>query len=259
MYKTKSKTALILFIPVLLFVLLCTFTVLSKRVPQNPPGTTGNTAGNLNNGGLFCEDDGIVYFSNAYDNGSLYSMKPDETDFKKLSDATVSSINAAGNYLYYYQADSAAADSFASIFRINGVYRIKKNGKDAVCLKRIPSPSLSLCDNTIFYQANAVKAGTTLCRIDIDKKNPAEVADYLVNPACIHNGLIYFGGTGKDHSLYTLNPSDNSTSLVFQGDVYNPIVQDDYVYYMDISSDYRLCRYSFSQQTIPRTDLIFIT
>ena len=28
---------------------------LSQRVVMNPPGTVGNTAGNLNNDGLFCE------------------------------------------------------------------------------------------------------------------------------------------------------------------------------------------------------------
>ena len=246
----KTKNFLILFIPFFFIILACVFSLLSQRVSKNPPGTVGNTAGNLNNGGLFCEDEDIVYFSNPYDNGSLYSMKPDETDFKKLSDATVSSLNAAGNYLYYYQDYSAASDSFSSIFRINGVYRSKKNGKSAVCLKRIPSPSLALCDNTIFYQANASGKGTALWRIDIDKKNPAEVADYLINPSCIADGQIYFGGTQKDHSLYTLDPRDNSITSIYHGNVYNPIVHGGYVYYMDISSDYRLCRYSFSEDTV---------
>lgn len=246
----QIKNALVLLIPLLVLVILCIFSILFKHVPKNPVGTVGNTAGNLNNGGLFCEDEGIVYFSNAYDNGCLYSMKPNETDVKKLSEATVSSINAAGDYLYLYQSQSTASDSFASVLRINGVYRMKKNGKDATCLKRIPSPSLALCDNTVFYQANPAKSGTVLWRIDIDKKNPAEVADYLINPACINKGLLYFGGTGNDHFLYTLNPADNSVTPVFQGDVYNPIVHGDYVYYMDISSDYRLCRYHLSEQTV---------
>ena len=52
---------------------------------MNPPGTVGNTAGNLYNSGLFCEYDGTVYFSNAADNGALYSMNVDETEVKKLN------------------------------------------------------------------------------------------------------------------------------------------------------------------------------
>ena len=115
------RNILIAAIPVLLFAGLFVYSIISKRVPENPPGTTGNTAGNLNNGGLFCEDEGIVYFSNAYDNNSLYSMNPDETDVKKLSNAQVYSINAAGNFLYYYQAASSASDQFSSMFRTKGV------------------------------------------------------------------------------------------------------------------------------------------
>ncbi|MDE7206260.1 MAG: DUF5050 domain-containing protein, partial [Lachnospiraceae bacterium] len=44
----------------------------AKRIPENPPGTIGNTSGNLYNGGLFCESDGYVYFSNPYDSNALY-------------------------------------------------------------------------------------------------------------------------------------------------------------------------------------------
>ncbi|MCM1339984.1 MAG: DUF5050 domain-containing protein, partial [Muribaculaceae bacterium] len=54
--------------------------------------------------GLFCENDGYVYFANAYDGNALYSMKPDETEMKKLIYTEVSSINADGKFLYYYDA-----------------------------------------------------------------------------------------------------------------------------------------------------------
>ncbi len=243
------KNILIATIPLLLFAALFTYSFFSKRIPENPPGTTGNTAGNLNNGGLFCEDDGTVYFANAYDNYALYTMNPDETNVAKLSNAQVSSLNAAGNFLYYYQAASSASDQFSSMFRTNGVYRSKKNGKSSVCLKRVPAPTLALWDNTIFYQSYSTKTGTSLCRIDTNKENFEEIQNYVINPASIQNGKIYFGGTGKDHYLYTLDTSNNAIAAVFMGDVYNPIIQDDYVYYMDISSDYRLCRYSLTTQT----------
>ena len=136
------------------------------------------------------------------------------------------------------------------MFRTNGVYRSKKNGKSSVCLKRVPSPSLSLWDNTIFYQSYSTKTGTSLCRIDIDKDNYEEIQNYVINPASIQDHKIYFGGTGKDHYLYTLDTDTNSIAAIFMGDVYNPIVQGEYVYYMDISSDYRLCRYSLYSQTV---------
>ncbi len=247
---SKLKTVFVIFIPVLVLVLLCTVSIFSARIPKNPSGTTGNTAGNLNNGGLFCQDQNVVYFSNAYDEGCLYSMNPDETQIKKLTDASVRSLNAAGDYLYYYQEQTAASESFASLFRTNGIYRLKKNGRDASCLRRIATPSLALCDSTLFYLSYEEGTAPALCRVDIDRKNPSVVTDFAVNPACIEQGLIYFGGTKQDHFLYTLDSANNSISPVFDGNIYQPILWQGYVYYMDISSDYRLCRYSLSQQQV---------
>ena len=59
---------------------LFTAVYIGGKIPMNDAGTTGNTAGNLNNGGLFCESDGKVYFANAYDGGALYCMNPNETE-----------------------------------------------------------------------------------------------------------------------------------------------------------------------------------
>ena len=96
---TKQKNILILSIAGVILIVLLLFVLLSSRIPMNDEYTTGNTTGNLNNGGYFCEMDGRVYFANAYDNFALYSMNPDETDLVKFNEGAVSSINAAGNYL----------------------------------------------------------------------------------------------------------------------------------------------------------------
>ena len=63
---------------ILILAVFVIYNIVTNRIPMNPEGTVGNTAGNLNNRGLFCEYDGLVYFSNAYDRGALYSMTPDE-------------------------------------------------------------------------------------------------------------------------------------------------------------------------------------
>ncbi len=67
------------------------FSYWSKRVPSNPDGTLGNTAGNLLNKGLFCESDGKIYFVNPYDGNTLYSMNPDETQPEKITTVGVQS------------------------------------------------------------------------------------------------------------------------------------------------------------------------
>ncbi|MFQ8982616.1 MAG: hypothetical protein ACLR6I_20565 [Waltera sp.] len=52
----KDKKALLILIPFLLFVIIIgAFAIVGDRIPDNPPETVGNTAGNLNNSGYFCE------------------------------------------------------------------------------------------------------------------------------------------------------------------------------------------------------------
>ena len=62
-----AKIVLIAGICVLLLAALGIVSVFSNRISMNPDGTVGNSAGNLNNEGLFCEYDGRVYFSNTAD------------------------------------------------------------------------------------------------------------------------------------------------------------------------------------------------
>ena len=94
----KDKKALLILIPFLLFVIIIgAFAIVGDRIPDNPPETVGNTAGNLNNSGYFCEYDGKVYFANVYDSDTLYSMDPSEQDIKKLGNASVQNILAVNS------------------------------------------------------------------------------------------------------------------------------------------------------------------
>ena len=104
--KKNWKLFLIIGIIILLLGASAIISSLAGKVPPNDISVTGNTAGNLNNGGLYAESNGKVYFSNAYDNGCLYSMNSDETEFEKLSTNQVNSINVGGNFLYYYMDSS---------------------------------------------------------------------------------------------------------------------------------------------------------
>lgn len=222
---------------------------LQKNVPDNPAGTIGNTAGNLNNKGLFCEDNGVVYFANAYDNGTLYSMNSDESDIKKLSNAQVQSINSGGSYLYFYQTNSASATPFSFLKKFSGIYRIHKRNLKSVCLSTDLAITIQLCDNMLYYQHFDDK-GTTLYKASINKDTPTAITDYAVNPASVQNGTIYFNGTQRDHYLYGLNTATDSIEIIWDGNLWNPIAMGDYIYYMDLNTNYNLCRYSLTEQKV---------
>ncbi len=244
--RERRTTILFLIIIVLIVSIMLLLNIYVSRIPKNSPSTTGNTAGNLNNNGLFCEDEGIVYFSNAYDNGSLYSMNADETNVRKIADVQIQYLNAAGKYLYYYQASSSARSGLGAVRSMSGVYRATKSGGKMTCFNSDPSGIVSLVGNYVYYQHYDTKNGMTLYKQNIDRSGETEIAKQVINPASSQDGIIYFNGVEKDHNLYALNTADDSMTLVLEYSLWNPVVQGDYIYFMDVGNQYRLCRYQLS-------------
>lgn len=233
-------------------VVLLIFAVASffmNRVKMNPVGTIGNTAGNLNNDGLFCELDGVVYFANASDNGALYSMNADETDVKKLNNLCVRNILAAGDYLYYFQMGSAKNSQLNNAISSKSFNRCKLNGKDSQGMVRDVVISAQLVDNDI-YMLTATDDGPVFSKMKIDKSDSAVLANYEINPACAANGIIYYNNTQDNHYLKGWDTASDTTYNIWEGNLWYPILQSDYVYYMDVAENYRLCRYSLSQNVV---------
>lgn len=247
---TKQKNILILCIAGIVLILLLLLVIFSGRIPLNDENTTGNTAGNLNNGGYFCETDDRIYFANAYDNYALYSMNPDETDLKKLSDNSVSSINAGGDYLYYAMTSSSNGSGLGFVRRTSGIYRSKQNGNGTVCLDRCHIVTMQLCGNYLYYEKYDNNNGPSLDKIRIDKKKKQTLAAERINPNCFVNGTIYYQGADNDHYLHALNTATDTSDVIWKGDIWNPVYQDGYIYYMDVANDYRLCRYSMYDDVI---------
>lgn len=223
---------------------------LAGKVPPNDISVTGNTAGNLNNGGLFAESNGKVYFSNAYDNGCLYSMNSNETELEKLSTNQVNSINVGGNFLYYYMDSSGGGTGLGYVVRTYGVYRSKLNGNDTKCLDRNAAVTMQLVGDYIYYQRYNNKDFTKFYKVKTDKTENELVSDIIINPAACYNGIIYFNGTEDNHYLYSLDTRTDLISSVFEGNLWYPAYNGGYIYYMDVSSNYRLCRYSLSENTV---------
>lgn len=149
--KKNLRTILIATLFVLLFVSMTISSVLSKQFKPVPEGTIGNTAGNAYNGGMFCEYDGVVYFSNPYDGNTLYSMSPDETHMKKLINARVSNLNAGGSYLFYYQQGVNGSAGLGYLRSVNGLYRASLDGKKPTCLAQDVVFNVQLIGNALYY------------------------------------------------------------------------------------------------------------
>ena len=244
-----AKITLTGIICILILAVLVFASIFSNRISMNPEGTVGNSAGNLNNEGMFCEYDGRVYFSNAADHGCLYSMNPDESDVRLLNSMTVRNILAGGKYLYFYQTGSASESGPGQIEGIRSFCRSGLNGNNVTSLTRDVVITGQLVDNYL-YLLTTKSTATSFYKLKIDKSEQVDLASYIINPACAENGVIYYNGTQDNHYLYALNTSNDVASELWRGNLWYPALDGNYIYYMDVANDYRLCRYSLSMNEV---------
>lgn len=237
-------TALILFLGLGVFLSIF-FNVRSTKIPSNPPGTTGNTAGNINNGGLFAESNGVVYFSNSFDDDTLYSMNVDETNIKKISAAQVSNLLVAGKYLYYFQIGTSGTTGLGSVRAPHSFNRCKLDGSKSSTVVRETVIKAQLVGDTL-YMLGSGDNGSYFFRVETNGSDRTGLTNYIINPAAYYNGFIYYNGTVSNHYLYALNPNDDTFTTVLEYNMWNPVVENGYVYFMDLTSDYRLCRYNLN-------------
>lgn len=212
-----------------------------------PEGTIGNTAGNLNNGGLFCEKDGVVYFSNARDGGFLYAMNPDESNKRKILSNNVMNLLVAGNHIYYSQLSSSSSDAGLGYVRgMHSLNRCDLNGKKGTNISFDLIIHAQLVNDTLYILTTDEK-NITFYKQNVNKKEPATLAEYEINPSCIVNNTIFYSDNLDNHALMRLDTTEDISELVYRGTVWNPCYYDGYFYFMDPSRDYALCRYSMEK------------
>ncbi len=246
--KKEAKIVLSV-VAAILVIALMSIIMLSQRITMNPAGTVGNTAGNLNNGGLVCEYDGVVYFSNTFEGGSLYKMNPDESGLKRINTLKVQNILAGGKYLYYFQTGATKTTDFSEPFNVRSLERCRLNGSNSTSLIREVVTMAQLVDNYL-YLLTSTSSGPRFSKLKIDNSDREELGTFPINPACAVNGTIYYNGTESNHYLYALDTATDTPREVWRGNLWYPILEVDYVYYMDVANNYRLCRYSMSQNMI---------
>lgn len=248
----QKRLAIVLILILIIFGCAIAAITIFNRVPDNDPTTIGNTAGNLNNEGYFCEDDGIIYFVNVYDNNYLYSMNSDGSDVKCLCQAPVSQINSAGKYIYYYKESNNVGGAFGSFVRANGVYRLKKsNPNDTKCLDRTPAKVIALCGSNLYYEHYNTSEGITLYSVSLNGGDRHMVNESDINPACIYEGNIFYPNLDNNFAMSCFR-TDNETTHEVIADMktYNMQYDNGHIYYLNVSDDYKLYRYDIGSDHV---------
>ncbi|MGB8450974.1 MAG: DUF5050 domain-containing protein [Anaerocolumna sp.] len=232
------------FILIIIIGSLFYFLMNSAQTVYNSENAFGNTSGNLFNGGLFCEYNDKIYFSNMKDEGALYSMDLELKNFKKISNDKIGYINAVGSYLYYSRMNNKKQTSKPNIFAFKnvGIYRIKFNGKDTKSLYDNPSGLINVYGNSLYYQHYNKEGGLKFYKVGIDGSGEKKLSDEAILPMTIVNNMLYYTGVNDDHFLYSMNLTNNSKSVIYEGNCYAPIINKNYIYFISLSDNYFLYR-----------------
>jgi len=237
-----NKKWIFVLVAVLAAGLLLLYSYLTNRVVPSASQTLGNTAGNLYNGGLFCENDGVIYFSNPNDDYTLYSMSTELKDFEKLYDDYARYINADENYVYYTRKNNKKENPTNSIFIFfsTGVYRIGKGGSNIKAISTDPSGSLLVYDNRLYYETyNNNKL--TLYSTGLDGKDEKKLISDDTPVVSVYDNKIYYAGNLSDQNIHYINSSGGS-DVAIETKAYLPIVTAEGVFYISTAQNYNICR-----------------
>ena len=134
----KLKRSVKFIIPAVVVVLIVVAVVvhaLPKKKQTNSADAAGNTAGNLMNGGLFCEYNNKIYFANPYDHNYLYVMDSDCSNARMLNSDSVASLNIYNDKIYYVK-NNFSKEMIGTILRgqLFGIYQTDLEGQNSTML-----------------------------------------------------------------------------------------------------------------------------
>ncbi len=249
----KNYLILAVFIIITAVVISCALLFESLgKVKDNPQDLVGNTAGNLNNEGLFVEDNEMIYFINPLDNGYIYSMTKNCSDIKLRVKSPAKYLNIAGDYMYYNQVDSVNDTVYGFSGNTNGIYSYKLGSKNDIHgIDRTASGTINVIGNYIYYEHYDTTDGMTLYRANIKDRNKEQVSKSIIDPSCVIGGNIYYPNQ-DDYSLsLSVFNTDSLTANPYSTDrMYNLAYENGYIYYIIVGKNYELCRYDLRTQAV---------
>lgn len=249
MKKNRIKPIIISSV-LILFVVAIFFVIKFMSFKGYDDGTTANTPLNLVNGGMFCEDDNRIYFSNPYDHNYLYSMNTDLDDFKLIKKNSVSYINAKSPYVFYSVLDNNQASINILGIKNTGLYRTKISNGNTQIIDETPTGLISLYGNNIYYQHYSTDDGLTLYKSDINGSTKEQLEELPYIPALYEDEHIILPSIDNNQYISSYDIDSGRLFTVKSVRAMNIGSTDKYYYYMDLDNDYTIARISKSGNTV---------
>lgn len=216
---------------------------INSQFRYNEDGQTGNSTGNLYNGGLFCEYEGYVYFANPEDENSLYRMKSDGTEVEKLHSDTVSYIQVMNDYIYYIRRNPIQEGAVIH-GTLYGIYRLEIGEDVPEKVYNGLVETMVICGNYIYFTAYDDVNLIRLRCIKVDGEELKDVSELDYMPIAVSGDTYYFPNVEDNHNLMYIDAGTTEIYTSSYGNFYMPSFTDKYIYYIDLDNDMKLTRVS---------------
>jgi hypothetical protein len=270
----KSRVAWIA-VPVLIITLVGGYHVYDKLVEEesnNSPtgliGELGNTVGNTANDSMLLQQNGKLFYVNWDDNSRLYSMSPDGTDLKKLTEESVSNLNGRDGWIYYSNFNDGGklyriredGNKRSKIYKwasedlnmqgewlylANGndhhkLYKIKNDGSGEIQLNNDESSKVIVNGGWIYYKNKT--DNDTLYRIRADGTERAKLVDFAPALFLVDGERIYFSNPKDEGKLYLMSTEGTDICLLSSEKAGFINMDEDYFYYSNQDQEGKLYR-----------------
>lgn len=237
----KNVKAVIISVAVILVIGIAIFFYAgSSKFEYNEDGAKGNTNGNLYNEGLFCQYGDEVYFSNPDDNGALYKMNVDGTEFEKLSDDSSSYINVCNDYVYYKKFNNQDNKDSLLSRTLYGIVRLELGKNTTEVIHNGKIDCMTLCGNYVYYRYYDDETLFSLRKVKIDGEEDDLINKEDYAPIAVYNKEIYFTNVSDNHNIMALDTKNDKIRTVASGNFYMPDIYNGKLYFIDLGNDRKL-------------------
>lgn len=215
----------------------------------------GNTIGNLNNYGIYAEQDGWIYFADNMNGGKLTKIKEDLSYHTVLTDEPVFNINIVSEWIYF---------SVDQDFR---VFRMKNDGSERQQIGNITSILNIIVEGDVLFFANLLDEDK-LYRINVDGSGLKKLTNSTIFKLTIEFDWIYYTSVKTVYpdepnevvtfSIRKVMKDGSSDTLVFKDGGRNLIAYEGWLYFTSVPNGNRLyrVRYDGRDNTRISDDLI---
>ncbi len=202
----------------------------------------GNSAGNLNNGGIAAIQGDWIYFANDTDGYSIYKIHVDGSGQTKLNDDNSSYINVSGDWIYYSVSEGPrkTGGMIEPEWKSN-IYKIRIDGTSRTKVNEDVSMGLTVVDDWIYYRRLFYNESGSLdadfYKIRTDGSQRTKLTDDSVYCINVAGDWIYYTDMSDNHRAYKVRTDGSDrTQLTFDGDaIFSLMMVDDWLYYSSMS------------------------